>query len=282
MGLSRRGRERIVAQDDDFAAGMLVDTHAHIYLEHFDDDFEAMLDRASTAGVERIVMPAIDVASIERAVDLCDRYEGLFAMAALHPSEVKAATEADFSRVVELCRHPHVVAIGETGLDYYWDRSFDDKQQEFLRNHIRLAIEDDLPVVFHNRNATADLLRVVGEERAACADPARLRGIFHCFTGTQAEAEHIRELGFHVGIGGIVTFKNADLGETVRRIPLEWIVVETDSPYLAPDPHRGKRNEPAYTRHTAEKIAELQQLPFDTVAETSTANAELIFGLHAS
>lgn len=261
---------------------MLIDTHAHIYLKNFDDDFEAMLDRARNAGVEKIVMPAIDVASIEVAIDLCHRYEGLFAMAGLHPSEVKEAGEADFLRVADLCRDPHVVAVGETGLDYHWDRSFDEKQQEFLRNHIRLAIEDDLPVVFHNRSATADLVRIVEEERAACALPARLRGIFHCFTGDQAEAARIWELGFYTGIGGIVTFKNADLRAAVRRIPLEWMVLETDSPYLAPVPYRGKRNEPAYTAYTAEEIAHLQQLPLEKVAETTTANAELIFGLKTS
>ncbi len=258
---------------------MLIDTHAHVYLEQFDDDFDAMLDRAREAGVETIVMPAIDVPSIERAIDLCDRYEGLYAMAALHPSEVKAATDADFSRVEELCRHPHVVAVGETGLDYYWDRSFDDKQREFMRRHVRLAVERDLPVVFHNRDATADLLHLVEEERAASAAPARLRGIFHCFTGTAEEAERIWELGFHIGVGGIVTFKNSDLRETVRRIPLEWIVVETDSPYLAPAPYRGKRNEPAYARLAAETIAELQESSLEIVAEKTTANAELIFGL---
>ena len=137
---------------------MIVDTHAHLYLDRFDEDRDAVLQRAQEAGVETIVMPAIDVPSIQQAVDLCEEYEGLYAMAALHPSEVKEATDADFEAVVEWCSHPSIVAVGESGLDYYWDRSFDEKQQEFFRWHIRLAIEADLPLVIHNREATKDIL----------------------------------------------------------------------------------------------------------------------------
>lgn len=256
---------------------MFVDTHAHIYLDAFADDFNAVLDRAREAGVDKIVMPAIDVGSIEQAIELSARHEGFYAMAALHPSEVKDATEADFARVVELCGDAHVVAVGETGLDYYWDRTFDEKQHEYLRKHIRLAIETDLPVVFHNREATADLVRIVAEERDSCRDPARLRGIFHCFTGTAAEARRIWDLGFYIGIGGIVTFKNSDLDAAVSDIPLEHVVLETDAPYLAPAPHRGKRNEPAYVRQIAEHIASVKQTTLDIVAETTTANACNLF-----
>lgn len=256
---------------------MFVDTHAHIYLDAFAGEFDAVLDRAREAGVQKIVMPAIDAATIEQAIELSARYEGLYAMAALHPSEVKEATEADFARVVELCGDPHVVAVGETGLDYYWDRSFDEKQHQYLRRHIRLAIDTDLPVVFHNREATADLVRIVAEERAACEDPARLRGVFHCFTGTVEEARRIWELGFYLGIGGIVTFKNSDLYTVVSDIPLEHIVLETDSPYLTPAPHRGKRNEPAHVRPIAEHIASVKQTTLDIIAATTTANACNIF-----
>lgn len=257
---------------------MFVDTHAHLYLDAFADDFDDVLERARNAGVKIIVMPAIDVASIERAIELSSRHDGLYAMAALHPSEVKAATDADFARVVELCNDPHVVAVGETGLDYYWDRSFDEKQQEFLRMHIRLAFETDLPVVFHNREATDDLLRIVDEERQACADPSRLRGIFHCFTGDASEAAKMWSLGFHVGIGGILTFKNSDLAAAVERIPLERIVLETDSPYLAPAPYRGKRNEPAHIPLIARMLAQAKEISVDVVADATTKNAQSIFG----
>lgn len=258
---------------------MLTDTHAHIYLDAFEDDFEAVLDRARESGATTIVMPAIDVPSIEKAIELSQRHEGLYAMAALHPSEVKDADDSAFERVVELCRDPHVVAIGETGLDYYWDRSFDEKQQEFLRRHIRLAVEADLPVVFHNREATKDLIRIVAEERAACDEPSRLRGIFHCFTGDTDEAEQIWNLGFWLGIGGIVTFKNSDLGDVVKNIPLDHIVLETDSPYLTPSPHRGQRNEPAYIRLVAEKMASVKAASLNEVAKTTTRNARGIFQL---
>lgn len=258
---------------------MLVDTHAHIYLDAFTDDFEDVLERARGTGIGIIVMPAIDIPSIERAIELSAKYEELYAMAALHPSEVAKATDADFAQVRELCSNPHVVAVGETGLDYYWDRSFDDKQQDFLRRHIRLALESDLPVVFHNRDAATDLIRIVSEERASADHPYRLRGIFHCFTGTADEAAVIADLGFYLGIGGIVTFKNAELDDVVRQIPLEHIVVETDAPYLAPAPHRGKRNEPAYAKLVAEQIAALKDVAIDDIAKTTSTTACNLFGI---
>lgn len=258
---------------------MLVDTHAHIYLDAFRDDLAAVLDRAREAGVDRIVMPAIDVPSIHQALELCVRFDGLFAMAALHPSETKEATEAEFHEVEALCEEEAVVAVGETGLDYYWDRSFDERQQEWLRRHIRLAAEKDLPLVFHNREAFDDLVGIVEEERAAMDKPERLRGIFHCFTGTSEEAQRVDRLGFFVGIGGIVTFKNAALDEAVREIPLRQIVLETDAPYLAPEPYRGKRNEPAYVREVAEKVAAALMLSIEEVAASTTATAERLFGI---
>ncbi|MEX0822630.1 MAG: TatD family hydrolase [Rhodothermales bacterium] len=258
---------------------MLIDTHAHMYLDAFDDDVDEVVDRARAAGVEKIVLPAIDVPSIHRALDLCDRYDGMFAMAALHPSETRDATESDFEAVVDLCREDHVVAVGETGLDYYWDRSFDDRQHAFLRRHIQLALDRDLPIVFHNREAFEDLISIVEEVRSELDDPQHLRGIFHCFTGTPAEAERVADAGFHVGIGGILTFKNAGLDEAVRVIPLEQIVLETDAPYLAPVPHRGNRNEPAYVRFIAERVADLKELDLERVAQVTTRNADALFGI---
>lgn len=258
---------------------MLIDTHAHIYLDVFDEDLSAVIDRAREAGIDRVIMPAIDVPSIHRALDLSARYDGLYAMAALHPSETNDATDVDFDAVAELCDEDAIVAVGETGLDYYWDRSFDERQQDALRWHIRIAIEKDLPLVFHNREAFDDLVRIVDEERTSTPRPERLRGVFHCFTGTQADAGRIGELGFVIGIGGILTFKNSQLGEEVRDIPLSQIVLETDSPYLAPHPHRGKRNEPAFTRNVAEVLANIKRVPLDELASATTATAERVFGL---
>ena len=258
---------------------MLIDTHAHIYLDDFEDELEEVLDRAHAAGVDRIVMPAIDVASVEKAILMSDAHEGLYVMAALHPTETKDASQEDFELIVDLCDHPNVVAVGETGLDYYWDRSFDDKQHDFLREHIRLAIEKDLPIVFHNREAFDDLIEVVEDEKSSRPDGDRLRGIFHCFTGTSAEAERIERSGFHVGIGGIVTFKNSELDGAVREIPLTQIVLETDAPYLAPEPYRGQRNEPSYVRYVAEKVAAVRGLSLEDLASATTKNAERVFGL---
>ena len=258
---------------------MLIDTHAHVYLDRFDDDRDAVLQRAREAGVEAVVLPAIDVPSIQQAVDLADRYGGVYAMTALHPSETEGATEADFEAVAAWAGDPRIVAVGESGLDYYWDRSFDEQQHAFFRRHIRLAIEADLPLVIHNREATSDVLRLLREERAASAHPERLRGILHCFVDPPAVAAEAADLGFLVGLGGILTFKNSDVDAHAAAIPLEQIVLETDAPYLAPTPHRGNRNEPAYVRHVATRLAEVKGLPLEEVARATTANARRIYDL---
>lgn len=258
---------------------MLVDTHAHLYLDAFNDDRDAVLHRAREVGVETIVLPAIDVSSIQQAVDLSERHEGIYAMAALHPSETKEATEEEFEAVKEWCSHPQVVAVGESGLDYYWDRSFDDRQQAFFRRHIQLAIDVDLPLVIHNREATDDILEILAEERAASDHPERLRGILHCYVDPPEVADRAWDLGFYVGVGGIMTFSNSDVDEYVRDVPLDHIVVETDSPYLAPEPNRGDRNEPAYVRHVADHLARIKEVPIEDVERVTTENAREIYGL---
>jgi len=261
---------------------MIIDTHAHLYLDQFDDDRAAVLRRARGAEVDTIVMPAIDVPSIQQAVDLCEEYDGLYAMAALHPSETEEATEEDFEAVVEWCSHPSVVAVGESGLDYYWDRSFDDRQKHFFRKHIRLAIEADLPLVIHNRDAADDILAILEEEYVRAEVPEKMRGILHCYVDPPDVAERAWNLGFYLGVGGIMTFSNSEVDEHVKEVPLDHIVVETDSPYLAPEPNRGDRNEPAYVRHVAERLAEIKDLPLETVAEVTTRNARAIYELDAS
>jgi TatD DNase family protein len=258
---------------------MLVDTHAHLYVDAFDDDREAAIQRAREAGVERIVMPAIGLASIQQAVDLSDVHDGLHAMAALHPSEIKDATDEDFETVEKWCEDPRIVAVGESGLDYYWDRSYDEKQQDFFRRHIRLALRTDLPLIIHNREATEDVLRILEEEREASDVPDRMRGILHCFVDPPEVAARARELGFLVGLGGILTFKNSKVDAYAREIPLEQMVVETDSPYLAPEPHRGDRNEPAYTRHVAQCLADAKGVSIDEVERVTTKNALDLYGI---
>ncbi|MGI9174152.1 MAG: TatD family hydrolase [Rhodothermales bacterium] len=266
---------------------MLIDTHAHLYLDRFESDLDAVLDRARAADVQTIVLPAIDVPSIHRALALCEQREGFYAMAALHPSETESATMADFEEVATLCDHPRVVAVGESGLDYYWDRSFDDKQYLFLRQHVRLAIEKDLPLILHSRDKKGseavfqDLVRILDEERQTSDHPERLRGIFHCFGGPAWLAETAHNLGFLVGLGGTLTFKNSGVADVVQDVPMEQIVLETDAPYLAPAPHRGKRNEPAYTRLVAEKLAEVKGMSVEEIERITTENARQIFGLKA-
>lgn len=264
---------------------MLIDTHAHLYLDRFAEDRDAVMGRARDAGVEAVVLPAIDVSSIHSAFALCDRYEHVYAMAALHPSAVREATEADLEAVATLCDDPRVVAVGESGLDYYWDRSFDAKQQAYFRHHIRLAIAKDLPLILHIRDKRdrdevhQDIVRILREEKAKADAPDRLRGIFHCFTGPAWFAEAAQELGFLLGLGGVLTFKNSGLDAIVAEVPLDQLVLETDAPYLAPEPHRGKRNEPAYVRYVAETLAEVKDISVDEVARVTTRNAEQLFGI---
>jgi TatD DNase family protein len=258
---------------------MLIDTHAHLYLDQFDDDRAAVLQRARDAGVETIVMPAIGTDSIEQAVALCDQHDGLYAMTGLHPSETEEATDADFETVKDWCDHPSIAAVGESGLDYYWDRSFDDRQQAFFRRHIRLAIAADLPLVIHNREATDDILDILAEERERTDHPEKMRGILHCYVDPPAVAERAWDLGFYVGVGGIMTFSNSEVDKYVAEVPLEHIVVETDSPYLAPEPNRGDRNEPAYVRHVADRLARVKDVPLQEVERVTTENARDIYDL---
>jgi TatD DNase family protein len=240
-----------------------------------------VLQRARDAGVETIVLPAIDVPSIRQAVNLCEAHDGLYAMTGLHPSETDEATEADLEAVKEWCSHPSVIAVGESGLDYYWDRSFDDEQHAFFRRHIRLAMEVDLPLVIHNREATEDILAILEEEHVRADAPERMRGILHCYVDPPEVAERAWNLGFFVGVGGIMTFSNSEVDRYVEDVPLEHMVIETDSPYLAPEPHRGDRNEPAYVRHVAERLAEVKDVPVEQVAEVTTRNARAIYELES-
>lgn len=258
---------------------MLIDTHCHLYHERFDADRAAALERARAAGVEAIVLPAIDVPSIHAALELAARHDDLHVMAALHPSETRAASEADWQAVEALARDPRVVAVGESGLDHYWDRSFDDVQEDFLRRHVRLAAHTGKPLILHNRDATPDLLRVLAEESARLPDPSALRGIVHCFGGTPDDARAVLELGFLLGIGGTLTFKNGGVDRAIEDVPLDRIVLETDAPFLAPAPHRGTRNEPAYVRLVAERLAHLRGLAVEEVGRVTTATARALFGM---
>ena len=259
----------------------VIDTHAHLYLDAFRDDLEAVLARARDAGVTDVVQPAIDLASIDAALALCARFDGLTAMAAIHPTSVHEAPPDAGERVEAALAHPDVVAVGETGLDYYWSREHVEAQQASLRAHARLALAHDLPIVLHNRDqkgeeqSSRDLVRILREESAGQA----LRGVFHCFGGPRWLADDALELGLHVGLGGTLTFKNGGVPDAIEGVPLDRIVLETDAPYLAPAPHRGGRNEPAYTRLVAERLADLRGLTLEAVDAATTATARELFAL---
>jgi TatD DNase family protein len=252
----------------------MIDTHAHLYDAAFDADREAMLARMQDAGVARVYLPNCDSGTIESMLSLADMHpEQCFPMMGLHPCYVKENFEEELQLVESWLGRRSFAAVGEIGLDYYWDKTFVDQQKEAFRRQIEWARKYRLPIVIHSRESTRDCLEIVREQQ-----DGTLRGVFHCFSGTLAEAEEITALNFLLGIGGVVTYKNAaELHEVVRTIPLETLVLETDAPYLSPVPHRGKRNESAYTVHVARKIAELRGETIEEVARLTTQNAERLF-----
>ncbi len=256
---------------------MLIDTHAHLEMREFDEDREAVITRAREAGVEYIVTIGTTVESSRDAVVLADKYDFIYAAIGIHPHEVKDILHPAYEIIRGLAKHPKVVAYGEIGLDYHYEHSPRADQLRKFRDMLREARELDLPVIIHDREAHEDTLRIISEEWSA-----DLGGVMHCFSGDAAMAKKLIEMGFSISIAGPVTFPKAEaLREVVRQIPIEHLLVETDSPYLAPQPNRGKRNEPAYVRHTAEAIAKLKGLTFDDVARITSFNAMQLFGIGA-
>ena len=264
---------------------MYVDTHLHLYHDAFDDDRDAVVAGARQHGVTTLVLPAVDVASIGAALALADRYPGVWAMAGLHPTYLADAAPDALDRVAAALADPRVVAVGETGLDYYWSRDHVAEQQASLQSHARLAVRHGLPLVLHNRDqkgseqSSEDLVRLLREVRETAPHGERLGGVFHCFGGPPWLAAEVLDLGFYVGLGGTLTFKNAGVAEAVAEVPLDRIVLETDGPYLAPAPHRGGRNEPAYVPLVARRLAEVRGVTVDEVAAATTASARRLFGL---
>lgn len=249
---------------------MLVDTHAHLTHERFQDDVEATLARASEAGVAWLVTIASDLADAERAVALAERFPQLWATAGIHPHSAAGATPDDLDRVRELAAHDRVVAIGETGLDYYYDNAPRDTQIEVFRAQIELGAELDLPVVVHAREAdedVADLIEEVGWGR----------GVLHCFSGSGPLMDRALGMGWFISFAGMVTFRNWDQSELLRSVPLDRLLVETDSPYLAPVPHRGKRNEPAFVAATADRVAEIRGDDPAALRAATSANARTFY-----
>ncbi|WP_253271554.1 TatD family hydrolase [Flavihumibacter sp. ZG627] len=252
---------------------MLIDSHCHLYVEEFRDDISTVISEARGAGVEAFYLPAIDSTEHEAMLGLEAAYPGVcHAMMGLHPCYVKENWEEELKLVADwLARRPFA-AVGEIGLDFYWDRTFEQFQYEAFRRQVEMAKQYALPIVIHSRNSTQECINIVKEQQ-----DGSLGGIFHCFSGSYELAREVVKQGFYLGIGGVVTYKNAGLPEVLAKIPLEHIVLETDAPYLSPVPFRGKRNQPAYLVHVVEKLADIYRVSTDKIAEVTSANARKIF-----
>jgi TatD DNase family protein len=250
----------------------LIETHAHLYSEQFKDDLEQILDAASEAGVKRLYMPNIDHTSIDGMMEIELRFPQTVATMGLHPCYVTKNVERELYIVEEWLQKRSFAAIGEAGIDLYWDKTFFAQQQEALRVQLDWAKRYQLPIILHCRDSFEETIQLVEEY----ADKS-LTGVFHCFTGNLQDAERVIKAGFMLGIGGVATFKNGGMDKVLPHIGLEHLVLETDSPYLAPAPHRGKRNEPAYLSLVLRKLAELKQTSPEEVAQISTQNANRLF-----
>jgi TatD DNase family protein len=247
-----------------------IDTHTHLYLPQFDEDRSAMIQRALDAGVKRFYLPGIDSEHIASMLQLENDYPNVcFAMPGLHPCSVAANVEDELREVKKMLDEPRKwCAIGEIGLDLYWDTTYFEQQKYAFRTQIKWAKEYNLPIVIHSRSATQECIDIVAEEHAA-----NLRGVFHCFGDDLQTAQQIIALGFYLGIGGVLTFKKAGLDLVAKDIPLDKIILETDAPYLAPVPYRGKRNESSYIPLIAQKLAEVKNISLEEVANVTTDNA---------
>ena len=253
----------------------IIDTHTHLYLKQFKDDIDKVIQRSIDKGINKFIFPAIDSTHFDDMHDLKNKYPGsIYLMSGLHPVDVKENYKEELEFVVNSLKSHSYVAIGEIGIDLYWDKTYLKQQQDAFELQIRLAIKNDLPIVIHCREAFDEIFEILDKENCD-----KLRGVFHCFTGTLEQANRAIQLGFKLGIGGVVTFKNGGIDKFLNRIDLNHIVVETDSPYLAPVPYRGKRNESSYITYVIDKLSEIYGLPIKEIASVTTKNAEKVFAL---
>ncbi|WP_100374369.1 TatD family hydrolase [Bacillus sp. FJAT-45037] len=252
---------------------MLFDTHVHLNADQFEEDLEEVIERAMSAGVSNMVVVGFDEKTINRALYLVEKYDMLYAAVGWHPVDAIDMTAEHLAWLEELAAHPKVVALGEMGLDYHWDKSPKEVQKEVFKKQIQLAKKAKLPIIIHNREADQDIVDILREEGAA-----EVGGIMHCFGGSVEIAKLCLDMNFYISLGGPVTFKNAKRPkEVAKEVPIDKLLIETDCPYLAPHPYRGKRNEPAYVKLVAEQIAELKEVSLEEIAEQTTANAKKLF-----
>ncbi|QKS69631.1 TatD family hydrolase [Paenalkalicoccus suaedae] len=253
----------------------MIDTHVHLNADQYEEDVEEVIARAREAGVQEMVVVGFDTKTIHKAMQLANDYDFIYASVGWHPVDAKDFDDEKLAWLEELAAHPKVVAIGETGLDYYWDTSTKEQQHEAFKKQIALAKKVKLPLIIHDRDAHDDVLRILQEENAAEAG-----GIMHCFQGDVEMAKACLDINFYISFGGPVTFKNAKLPkEVAKTIPNDRLLIETDAPYLAPHPYRGKRNEPAYVKLVLEQLAELREVSYEELRTQTTQNAKKLFSL---
>lgn len=254
---------------------IFTDTHTHLYASEFDNDRKESIEKAIKNGITRFFLPNIETASIQPMLDLVWQFpENCYPMMGLHPCSVDANFESQLFQIQKWLKKRKFYAVGEIGLDFYWSVEFKDQQIIAFKKQCQWAIQQDLPIVIHSRNSNTDLIALLEEMKHP-----KLRGIFHCFSGNAEEAKKIVALGFHLGIGGVLTYKNSGLDNAIADINLQHLVLETDSPYLAPVPHRGKRNESFFIIDIAKKLAELKGIGIAKVAEITTENSRKIFSI---
>ncbi len=257
----------------------MIDTHIHLDEEAYAPDREEVIARQREAGVEAMIVPGVNTASIDAILDICRRHPYCYAALGFHPQDVKADWQEQWA-VIEAAIRAHrqeLVGIGEIGLDYYWDTTFKVEQQQVFWLQLDLAKELDLPVMIHNREATEDTLSIL--KSAITNDQSPIKGVMHCFNGSRETAKQILDMGMYLGIGGVLTFKNCKLSETLDVVPLERLVLETDGPYLAPTPHRGERNESRLMILVAQRLAQVYNCPVEHIIEVTTTNAKRLFGI---
>ena len=253
----------------------IIDTHTHLYLKQFNDDVDMVIARSINSGIDKFIFPAIDSSHMKEMHDLQNKYpSNIYLMSGLHPVYVKENYKEELDLVVQSLDNHNYVAIGEIGIDLYWDKTFLKQQQEAFEFQIRLAISNDLPIVIHCREGFDEIFEILDAEKCT-----KLRGVFHCFTGTLDQANRAIRLGFKLGIGGVVTFKNGGLDKVINQIDLQHLVLETDAPYLSPVPFRGKRNESSYITYVLSKLSELYEKSEIEIAKATTKNAIKIFNL---
>jgi len=254
----------------------LIDTHCHLYSDVFNEDREQAIANAKRMGVDRILLPNVDLQTVAGMHELVENHPGVcYPMMGLHPCDVKSDYETEIAQLFSFFDTHTYCAVGEIGIDLYWDKTTQDIQEKAFLMQVEFALSKSLPIAIHSRNATHRIIEMLKPYKSK-----GLTGVFHCFSESVELAEEILKLGgFKLGIGGVLTYKNAGLPEVLKQIDLQHIILETDSPYLPPVPHRGKRNEPAYTRLVAEKLADVKGVSLREVADITTANAEQLFGL---